>query len=412
MPISPDAPRRALYCTDTYAPQVNGVSVVTALSVDGLRDRGWEVGIVAPSYPDAMPDPFGRGGGHRAPEYRVSLPGAPMPGYRDLRLSLPLPHLVARAFDVVRPAIVHCATEFVIGRLGQRAALQRGIPVVTSYHTDFSKYTASYGVPWMRGAVARSLAAFHRRSRRIYTPSEPAREDLRAWGLVDVEVWGRGVDTAVFHPRHRDPSLHTAYAGDGAVVFLHVGRLAAEKDIEVLIRAFLAARERLAGARPIRLIVAGEGPREAALRALAGDHVSFLGNLDRHRMLPRLYASCDAFLFASATETLGLVILEAMASGLPVIATRVGGNPELVDDESTGRIVPSESEDALTAAILRYFDDPATARRHGGAARSAVVRRFSLDRMVQDYRALYDSTRKHRPAAAARAPTHRSEAKS
>ena len=92
-----------------------------------------------------------------------------------------------------------------------------------------------------------------------------------------------------------------------------------------------------------------------------------------------------------------------MASGVPVVATRVGGNPELVDDESTGRLVSSQSDDALTAAILRYFDDPAAARRHGGAARSAVVRRFSLDRMVQDYRALYDTTRKQRLSSAERA---------
>ena len=111
----------------------------------------------------------------------------------------------------------------------------------------------------------------------------------------------------------------------------------------------------------------------------------------------------DCFVLPSLAEGISNTVLEAMASAVPVVATRVGGNPELVDDETTGRLVPADNDDALTAAILRYVDDPAAARRHGSAARNAVVRRFSLDRMVQDYRALYDTTRKQRISSAARA---------
>jgi len=111
----------------------------------------------------------------------------------------------------------------------------------------------------------------------------------------------------------------------------------------------------------------------------------------------------DCFVLPSLAEGISNTILEAMACALPVVATKVGGNPELVDDGSSGRLVPSQDTKAMAAAIMQYFDDPAMARRHGGAARSAVVRRFSLDRMVHEYRTLYDGLRNQRAAPAARA---------
>ena len=164
-----------------------------------------------------------------------------------------------------------------------------------------------------------------------------------------------------------------------SVVFLHVGRLAAEKGVDKLIRAFTRARELLpAGAA--RLIIAGIGPEEEALKALAGPDVLFVGVLDRERSLPRLYASADAFLFSSLTETLGLVVLEAMASGLPVIATPAGGVADHLRDEVNGIAVPPHDVDAMSNAIAALTLDAERRRRlSDGARRTAQALDWELE---------------------------------
>ena len=163
-------PLRVLYCTDTYPPQVNGVSVVTAISVDGLLERGWQVGVVCPAYPARWHDAFSNRDEHEAATQRITLPSAPLPIYPDIRLSLPIASRFSEAIRALRPDLVHAETEFIIGRLGARAARRAGIPVVTSYHTDFGKYVEAYGLPSLRGAVTRSLGRFHASARRTYTP--------------------------------------------------------------------------------------------------------------------------------------------------------------------------------------------------------------------------------------------------
>jgi glycosyltransferase involved in cell wall biosynthesis len=226
----------------------------------------------------------------------------------------------------VRPDIVHSATEFMIGWMGQREALRRGTVAVSSYHTDFSRYSESYGVPRLRGMVQRYLARFHQRSARVFTPGTVAVAELEALDVHRAVLWGRGVDLTLFDPAHRDRStINLPGVTNDTVLFLHVGRLAAEKGVERILEAFRLARGLLPDGLSTHLIIAGDGPARPALRVMAPADVTFLGNLDRREVLPTLYASADAFLFASHTETLGLVILEAMASGLPVIAAPAGG---------------------------------------------------------------------------------------
>src|SRR5262249_45041936 len=149
---------------------------------------------------------------------------------------------------------------------------------------------------------------FHRRAVRTYTPSEPAKQDLLRMGVSDVEVWGRGVDIDLFHPSKRSTPLRAALGLEGKVVFVHVGRLAAEKNVGVVLEAFRHARGLLPRGA-VHLLIAGSGPEEPQLRREATEGVTFLGNLDRQRRLPELYASADVFVFASLTETLGLVVL-------------------------------------------------------------------------------------------------------
>jgi glycosyltransferase involved in cell wall biosynthesis len=401
--MSSSSTPRVLYCTDTYAPQVNGVSVVTALSVAGLRQRGWQVGVVAPRYPSQPPagvrlflDDFG------ASDFAVEIPSVPFPPYPDIRLAAPLYGPIADAVRDFQPDVVHCATEFIIGRLGQVAAERAGLPVVTSYHTDFSRYTEAYGAPWLRPTVSRYLARFHGRAVRTFTPSDAARNDLLALGIRDVEVWGRTVDTENFSPTRRDVKVGRILGTERAVLFLHVGRLAAEKGVHHIIEAFRLARASLpAGA--IHLIIAGGGPEEPALRASAPDGVTFLGVLDRARHLPRLYASADAFVFASTTETLGLVVLEAMASGLPVIAPAAGGVADHLRHEENGLEVPPADASNMARAMVRIAMNPAlrSALSHG-ARRTAEALSWEgeLDRLCVSYREVRatHAARERRPA--------------
>lgn len=271
---------RLLVCTDTFPPQVNGVSVVTALTVSGLTARGWTCAVVQPRYPRTDPDPFHRDPAYEAAGRGLVLPSMPMPGYADLRLAWPGRAAMARCLAAFNPDLVHCATEFVIGAIGQRAAQRAGVPVTTSYHTDFGRYTEAYGLGALRPAVTRHLARFHQRAAVTFTPSRPARDDLLAMGIQHGEVWGCGVDTTLFHPRHRDPTLRRLYGGDDACLFLHVGRLAPEKGVERILQAFHVARAR-APELPMHLVVAGSGPREAAVRALNSPAITLLPNLDR-----------------------------------------------------------------------------------------------------------------------------------
>ncbi|MEP6492290.1 MAG: glycosyltransferase family 1 protein [bacterium] len=379
---------RVLYCTDTFPPQVNGVSIVTALSIAGLRARGWQCAVVAPKYPAVMPR------GPIQPAHQLDglfeVSSAAFPPYPDIRLAAPSYGLVATAVRQFKPDIVHSATEFMIGRLGQIAASRAGILRLSSYHTDFSRYTEAYGMPWLRGSVSRYIARFHARSARVFTPSAPARDDLAALGVTDVEVWGRGVDVDAFSPERRSQALRSAYGIDDSVVFLHVGRLAAEKGVERIVRAFNRARASLpAGAA--RLIIAGAGPEENGLRTLAGPDVLFLGVLDRDKALPRLYASADAFLFSSLTETLGLVVLEAMAAGLPVVATPAGGVADHLRDEHNGIAVEANDVDEMADAIVALTMDAARRRRlSAGARRTALTLDWEaeLDRLDASYRAV------------------------
>lgn len=383
------APPRILYCTDTYPPQVNGVSVVTAVSVAGIQERGWECAVIAPRYPK----PYGKAFASDAPglaavRLHVRLPSLAFRPYPDIRLVAPMYGTVYRAMRDFRPDLVHCQTEFLVGRLAQIAATRLGVPLLSSYHTDFSRYTEAYGVPWLRPAVTRYIGRFHRRSRRVYTPSESARDDLARMGVAGVEVWGRGVDVRQFNPGMWSGALREQLGVDDELVFLHVGRLAPEKNVELVLDAYRLFRERNTDV-PSMLIVAGDGPSAETLRARAGAGVEFLGNLERRLVLPLLYASADAFVYASETETLGLVVLEAMASGLPVVATPAGGVADNLRDDMNGLAFPARDVEAMAAAMTRIARDAGLRARLGRGARQWAESKSwnaELDRLDASYR--------------------------
>ncbi|NBW65867.1 glycosyltransferase family 1 protein, partial [bacterium] len=270
---------RILYCTDTYLPQINGVSIVTALSVAGLRDRGWEVRIIGPAYPSAGAASRPEQTGPAGIAYR-GIRSLPLPIYSDVRIALPDSRAVEQEMREFRPDIVHCATEFIVGQLAMRAASRLGIPVVTSYHTNFGQYATAYGLPVIRTTVERYIRAFHERAVATLTPSDVSRQHLTALGLDRAHRWGCGVDPVRFHPRNRSNVLRESLGLGTAFTLLYVGRLAPEKQVETVVRSYISARKLLPPGT-LRLVIAGTGPREAGLRRLAPSDTLFLGHLDR-----------------------------------------------------------------------------------------------------------------------------------
>lgn len=358
---------RILFCSDSYPPQVNGVSVVTAAMVAGLQARGWECGVLAPAYPSRRRRVLWKPDGVQ----HFDVPSVPMPTYPEVRLAWPLRREVRGAFATFRPDVVHCATEFTVGHAGMREAGARGVPVCTTYHTDFSRYCAAYGLSWLRPAVRRWIRGFHQQAVRTLVPSRMAQEDVARLGLQHTLVWSGGVDVQQFHPRFHSTPTRQRHGLGKAFTLLHVGRLAPEKDVPTVLGAFARAKALLPHF-PLRLLIAGAGPSEPALRAHAGAGVTFLGAIDRTNELPALYASVDAFVTASVTETLGLVVLEAMASGLPVIASPAGGLADLLQDARNGLTFPAGDENACARAIVALATDPSRHERLRAGARQTA----------------------------------------
>lgn len=349
---------RVALITETFLPNVNGVVTTLCRLLEHLRDHGHEALLIAPE---------GSISSYAGAEV-VSLRGVPLPAYPELRLTPPQPGLTAR-LRRFRPDLVHLAGTMALGVAGRHAARQLRVPLVGAYHTDFPAYTAHYGVGFLRELAYRYLRWVHNSCALTLCPSLATLTDLREHGFRRLRLWGRGVDTARFHPRHRSEAWRASVgARPGERVLLYVGRLAAEKRIDLLADA-------LPSLPNTRLVLVGDGPARPALeQRLGGGRAHFTGYL-RGDDLATAYASSDLFLFPSDTETFGQVIQEAMASGLPVVAARAGGAIDLVGDGETGALFTPGSAADLRAQATRLLSNAEYRAALGAAGRAAAERR-------------------------------------
>jgi glycosyltransferase involved in cell wall biosynthesis len=302
----------------------------------------------------------------------LRIPSIAFPPYPDIRLSIPHFRRVARFFDEFAPDVIHVHTEGALGLVGRRYARARQLPLVTSFHTNFPQYSAHYGVGFLAPAVWRWLLRFHRPAALTLTPGEAVRDDLMGRGITQAVVWGRGVDTQLFHPGQRDASWRRWLTrGEEMPIVLHVGRLAPEKNLGVLIAAWRRAHDLVEGRAAFT--AAGEGPEARAIAA-ALPFVRLLGFLPRPD-LAKLYASADVCVFPSHTETCGLVALEAMASGVAVIAADAGGLRESLQQDVSGVLVSPHDPNGYADAIAALVRDPARRFALGAAARERALER-------------------------------------
>ena len=378
---------RILYVTDTALPEVNGVTTVLAMMRRGLERRGHAVQLVAPRYGDEPEEP----GVARHPSVQL-------PGYAQSRLALPFGGTVRRVVADFGPDLVHVVTEGILGRIGRAEAVRRGLPLVTSFHTDFPRYAARYLGEWAVGPVRGYLRRFHGAALLTQTPSETTRAELESLGIPRAVVWGRGVDSAFFTPARRSESRRAALGAEGRTLVLHVSRLAVEKDVDTLVAALQQSRAALGDAAVY--VVAGDGPKAAEVRAGLpfARHLGFLARAE----LADLYSDSDLFVFPSPTETCGLVVLEAMASGLPVVSSDRGGVLENMREGRNGRLVPAGDAARFADVITELVRDPFERGVMGQAARAfAVARDWSseLDALEPMYAgAIAARRRSHRGA--------------
>jgi phosphatidylinositol alpha 1,6-mannosyltransferase len=354
---------RIALVTDTYTPQVNGVTTIVRRIVEVLGRARQHVVVVAPGYPGLQPG---------AADNELRVPSVAFPPYPAIRLSLPQPRRVAHFLDRFRPDLVHVMTEGPLGLLGRGYALRRRVPLATSYHTDFPQYTRYYRLRPLEPQVWQWLLWFHRPAAFTHTPGEAVRAELARRGLARVRVWGRAVDTTLFDHRKRDVGFRRRFGvSDSEALVLHVGRLALEKNLDVLVEAWSLARKQLGGA--VAFLFAGDGPLTRRCTA-AMPWAIHLGVLPP-AVLSVLYASADLCVLPSRTETCGLVALEAMASGLPVIAADAGGFRESVTSWSNGVLIPPDDARGFASAVARLVLDPALRHRMSEQARLAAVMR-------------------------------------
>ncbi|TVP42093.1 MAG: glycosyltransferase family 1 protein, partial [Gemmatimonadales bacterium] len=337
--------------------------------------------------------PNGAPNGATGSVFELRLPGVPVPVYPELLLPRwPRPR-ERRALDAFDPDVVHCATESVLGWWGRRWAIRSGRPLVTSFHTNFPAYAAGYGLGPAAGATWQLLRRFHEPALRTLAPSHETVADLAGHGFHPrLEVWSRGVDADHFHPARRSEALRERLAPGADTVILYVGRLAPEKRLALLLEAFPLVRAR--ASTDVGLVLVGGGPMEADIRRAghAGVHLAgYRTGLD----LARAYASADLFAFPSDTETFGNVVLEAMASGLPVVGVDRGGVRDTIAHGVTGFRTPPGEVEPFAEAILDLVEHPFLRARMGTKARAEAEGRSwprILDGVVDIYRETGGST--------------------
>ena len=366
---------RLLYVSDVFFPRVNGVSTSIGAFAGELRRRGHEVQLLAPRYGDEAPsDWVFRFPGRRVPfdpEDRLMGTG-PIPAL--------LPWIRSWGFD-----LVHVQTPFVAHRLGRRLARTLDLPLVASYHTFFEEYLQHY-LPFLPPALLRWAArrfSLHQcgDADRVIVPSRAFREILDGYGVTTpLTVLPTGLDLEELSGG--DGRRFRARLGVSAErpLLVHVGRMAHEKNVDFLLHVVGRVRESVPD---VLLVLAGEGPAKAHLEELAGElglggHVRFVGYLSRDGALQDCFAAGDLFLFASRTETQGLVLLESMALGTPVVSTAVLGTRDVLAAGRGCRVVP-EDEEAFAREIARLLGNRAEIAALGREGRREVEERWTIE---------------------------------
>lgn len=365
-------PLRIAVVTETYPPDINGVAHTLSKIVEALTLKGHTVCLVRPRH--ALHD-FPKNQDNFS-EYLVQ--GFPIPFYKQLRMGLPAQKVLTRLWNQYKPDVVHIATEGPLGWSALKTAQKLDIPISTDFRTNFHTYSTHYGVGWSGGIIMAYLRRFHNAANSTMVPTSQLKQELTQAGFEKLHLVQRGVDTHVFSPKKRSNALRAAWgATKSTTVAICVSRLAAEKNLHMVISAFQAIKFKKPDAK---LVFVGDGPILQQLKIDAPDAI-FAG-FRTGEDLATHYASADLFLFASLSETFGNVTIEAMASGLPIVAFNHAAAGEIIESHVNGILAKSNDEASFLDAAIEIVLDSDLRKTCAQGARDKALQ-FSWESILK-----------------------------
>ncbi|WP_249872879.1 glycosyltransferase family 4 protein [Oceanobacillus saliphilus] len=330
--------------TDTFAPDVNGVAKTLKRYTEYLDENGIDYRVFAPK--SSNKDLFSK--------HVLRFTSLPFFMYPECRLALPNIPFVKEELLSFKPDIIHVATPFNIGLCGLHFAKKLNIPIVGSYHTDFDKYLQYYDMQFLSKVLWKYMHWFHRPLRKIFVPSVDTKNQLQKQGFTNLSIWPRGVDQSTFHDKYDQDAIRKKYNIKEKYILLYVGRISPEKDVMLLpeINQLLLHKNR----NDIHWLIVGDGPLKNDLESSASSNMTFTGFLTGED-LAQIYASSDLFVFPSATETFGNVVLESLACGTPVIGVNEGGVRSIIQQDVTGMLCNQKDSEGFVEAITALLAD-------------------------------------------------------
>ena len=331
--------------TDTFFPDINGVARTLKRFTDYLHEQDISFKVFAPK---GTSNEYVTDHIHRFESLSFFL-------YPECRLALPNLLQIKAELQDFSPDIIHVATPFNMGLCGVYYAKKLNIPLVGSYHTDFDQYLKYYDLQFFSKWVWKYMNWFHSPFQKLFVPSKETLQQLNGRNFNNLEIWPRGVDCQLFHPNYDKNAVHEKYGGSKKYLLLYVGRLAPEKDVKTLLDVANLIPPEID--KDIQWVWVGDGPLRGELENEAPKNVLFTGYLNGEE-LAEIYCAADLFVFPSSTETFGNVVLEALASGTPVIGANSGGVRNVVQAEITGTLCkPGESQEFANSIVQLLTHD-------------------------------------------------------
>ncbi len=355
--------------SDTFLPEINGVTKTLSRFGDYLESHNINYLFITPN----------QVGSDEVPYNCIHFFSTPLIFYPECRFSIPNNIRLATVLKDFKPDIIHLMTEFNLGFAGLQYAKKNHIPVISNYSTNFDTIFAQYHFQILSKPLKKYLSWFHSEANLTVTPSNDSKEVLHNMGVDHVKLFQRGIDTSKFSPALRDDDLRRKLGLTNRIALLYVGRISAEKDLHLL-AAMMEDLNPLYKER-ITLVLAGDGPMKAELEERLPSNTVFTGFVSG-RDLSRLYASCDIFVFPSSFETFGNVVLEAFASGLPVIGVNEGAVRELIDHEKDGLIAKAHDSESFSSAVESLIENDLLRYQYGFKARKKALN-YSWDAVFE-----------------------------
>jgi len=342
-----DASVKLAIVTETYPPEVNGVASTIARFIKGLAELGHDITLIRPR--QGQKDKPRNESGFK----EVLTLGMPIPGYSSLRMGLPQKNMLLQKWSTDRPSLVHIVTEGPLGWSALQAAKQLNIPICSDFRTNFDAYSTHYGLSILKSPIQRYLRYFHNHCNFTMVPTQDLKNQLLSNGFERLRVIARGIDTELFNPTKRCLELRDQWGiKDGQKVVLYVGRLASEKNLQVTVDTFKAMLQ----VNPnLKMVWVGDGPEKGSLKLSCPN--SIFAGVQTGEALAKHYASGDIFLFSSLSETFGNVTLEAMASGLAVLAYDYAAARQFIDHGVNGFVATPHDAKSFIARGLELISD-------------------------------------------------------